>query len=53
MRSGSAPHVWAAFRNTTMSLHADVKAQSHCEATEILQLNPDLAKQLIGIPQSE
>lgn len=53
VRSGSAPQVLAAFRNTTMSLRADVKAQSQCEAIEILQLNPDLAKQLIGIPQSE
>ena len=53
VRCGTAPQVLAALRNVVVHLIAGVAAKSAPEALEILQMNPDQAKQLIGIPQSE
>lgn len=50
VRSGNAPQVLAALRNAVVHLLAGVQAQSRQEALELLQLHPDLAKSLIGIP---
>ena len=53
VRSGTAPQVLAALRNAVVHLLADVDAKSRPEAIELLQLHPDNARKLIGIPQSE
>ena len=53
VRSGTAPHVLAALRNTVVHLLTAVHAKSRPEAIEILQLHPAQARKLIGIPQSE
>ena len=53
VRSGDAPQVLAAMRNALIHLHSKVKAKSRPEAIEILQIHPDRAKELIGIPLSE
>jgi predicted transposase YbfD/YdcC len=53
VRSGSAPQVLAAIRNTVVHLLKDVEAKSYPEAIEVLQIHPEQAKQLIGIPQIE
>jgi len=53
VRSGSAPLVLAALRNTVVYLLTDVNAESRPEAIEQLQPHPDEAKKLIGIPQRE
>lgn len=53
VRSGAAPQVLAALRNAVVHLLADVEAASRPEAIEQLQMNPEQAKKLIGIPQSE
>lgn len=53
VRSGSAPQVLAALRNAVVHLLTDVPAQSRPEAIEILQIHPDLAHKLIGIPQCD
>lgn len=53
VRSGSAPQVLAALRNTVVYLLTDVDAQSRPEAIEHLQIHPDEAQKLIGIPQCE
>jgi predicted transposase YbfD/YdcC len=50
VRSGSAPQVLAALRNAVVHLLADVDAHSTPEAIEILQLHPEQAKELIGVP---
>ena len=50
VRSGNAPQVLAALRNAVVHLLAGVKAHSRPEAIELLQLQPDRAKLLIGIP---
>jgi predicted transposase YbfD/YdcC len=53
VRSGNAPQILAALRNTMIHLLANVPAKSRPEAIEQLQINPDRARQLIGVPQSE
>jgi hypothetical protein len=53
VRSGAAPQVLAALRNAVVHLLADVRAASRPEAIEQLQRNPEQARNLIGIPQSE
>ena len=53
VRSGAAPQVLAALRNAVVHLLAEVEAASRPEAIEQLQMNPEQAKELIGIPQSE
>jgi len=53
VRSGSAPHVLAALRNAVIHLLAGVGADSTPEAIEILQRDPDQARELIGIPQDQ
>jgi hypothetical protein len=53
VRSGNAPQVLAALRNAVVHLLAQVDAQSCPEAIELLQIHPDQAKNLIGIPHSE
>ncbi len=53
VRSGAAPRVLAGLRNAVVHLLADVEAGSRPEAIERLQINPEQAKRLIGIPQSE
>lgn len=53
VRSGTAPQVLAALRNTVVHLLAGVPAQSHREAIELLQVNPPQAFDLIGLPQLE
>ena len=51
VRSGSAPQVLAAVRNAVVHLLAGVAAKSRPEAIEYLQIHPDEARSLIGIPQ--
>ncbi len=53
VRSGTAPQVLAALRNAVIHLLVAVDAQSRPEAIELLQLHPEEAKKLIGIPQLE
>lgn len=53
VRSGSAPQVLAALRNATVHLLATVEAASCPEAIEQLQLYPDRALKLIGVPYCE
>jgi len=53
VRAGCAPQVLAALRNAVVHLLAEVDAKSRPEAIELLQVQPEAAKQLIGIPQSE
>jgi hypothetical protein len=53
VRSGAAPQVLAALRNAVVHLLAGVAADSFPEAIEWLQIHPDQARKLIGIPQSE
>ena len=53
VRSGTAPQVLAALRNAVVHLLATVSAESHPEAIELLQIHPEEARRLIGIPQSE
>jgi len=53
VRKGTAPQVLAAVRNVVIHLLADVDAKSRPEALELLQLHPENARNLIGIPQSE
>jgi predicted transposase YbfD/YdcC len=53
VRSGNAPQVLAALRNTAVHLLSGVDAKSYPEAIEILQINPTQATELIGIPQYE
>lgn len=53
VRRGAAPHVLAALRNAVVHLLADVPAESGPEAIEQLQVRPDEAMKLIGIPHCE
>lgn len=53
VRSGTAPQVLAGLRNAVVHLLTEVDAQSRPEAIEILQLHPEQARRLIGIPQCE
>jgi predicted transposase YbfD/YdcC len=50
VRSGSAPQVLAALRNSVVHLLAQVEAESQPAAIEELQTHPERAKLLIGIP---
>lgn len=53
VRSGTAPQVLAALRNAVVHLLAGVEADSAPEAIELLHLDPDRARRLIGIPQDQ
>ncbi len=53
VRKGSAPQVLAGVRNAVVHLLAGVEAESHPEAIERLQVHPNEARELIGIPQDE
>ncbi len=53
VRSGTAPQVLAAIRNAAIHLLVAVEAESRPEAIEYLQVHPEEARKLIGIPQSE
>jgi predicted transposase YbfD/YdcC len=53
VRSGSAPQVLAALRNTVIHLWAELDVKSGPEAIEMLQIHPEEAKRLIGILQNE
>jgi predicted transposase YbfD/YdcC len=53
VRTGSAPQVLAGLRNVVVHLLASVDAKSRPEAIEQLQIDPEQAKRLIGIPQCE
>ena len=53
VRSGSAPQVLAAVRNAVVYLLSGVAAKSRPEAIEYLQIHPDEARSLIGIPQPQ
>jgi predicted transposase YbfD/YdcC len=49
VRSGSAPQILAALRNSVVHLLAQVEAESQPAAIEALQIQPEQARQLIGI----
>jgi hypothetical protein len=53
VRSGSAPHVLAALRNAVVHLLGGIDARSTPEAIEVLQLHPERARELIGVPQDQ
>ncbi len=53
VRKGAAPQVLAALRNAVVHLLSGVRAKNHSEAIEQLQIHPDQAQALIGIPQGE
>jgi predicted transposase YbfD/YdcC len=53
VRSGTAPQVLAALRNAVIHLLAQVNAKSHPEAIEQLQVHPEEAQLLIGIPHTQ
>jgi predicted transposase YbfD/YdcC len=53
VRSGNAPQVLAGLRNAVIHLLAQVEAESCPEAIEMLQVQPEEAKRLIGITQNE
>jgi hypothetical protein len=53
VRPGSAPQALAALRKAVVHLLADVEADSRPEAIEQLQVDPEQAKRLIGIPPVE
>ena len=53
VRSASAPQVLAALRNAVVHLLAQVDAPSYPAAIELLQVRPELAKELIGLPNCE
>ncbi|MDY3557421.1 ISAs1 family transposase [Gemmata sp. JC717] len=53
VRRGAAPQVLAALRNAVIHLLHTVPANSCSEAIEWLQVHPDHAQRLIGIPQHE
>lgn len=53
VRSGAAPPVLAAVRNAVVYLLSTVDAASRPEAIEQLQIDPEMAKELIGIPPRE
>jgi predicted transposase YbfD/YdcC len=53
VRKGSAPQVLAAFRNAVVHLLASVPADNNAAAIEYLQIHPEQAGKLIGVPQIE
>ena len=53
VRSGNAPHVLAALRNAVVHLLAGIDASSTPEAIKVLQLHPERARELIGVPQDQ
>ena len=53
VRKGTAPQVLAALRNAVVHLLAAVENESRPAALEYLQMRPEEAKKLIGIPQTE
>jgi hypothetical protein len=53
VRSGGAPQVLAALRNAVVHLLSQVEGTNYPEALERLQLHPNEARRLIGIPQSD
>jgi hypothetical protein len=53
VRSGAAPQVLAALRNAGLHLLNAVQAPSRPAALEYLQIYPDKARSLIGIPQAQ
>lgn len=53
VRSGAAPQVLAALRNAVVHRLSRVGAARCPEAIERLQIHPEEARRLIGIPQSE
>ena len=53
VRRGSAPQVLAALRNAVIHLLAQVEAPSHPAAIEQLQVRPEMARALIGLPDHE
>lgn len=53
VRCGTAPQVLAALRNAVVHLLADTATDNYPEAIELLQIHPEEAKKLIGIPQCE
>ena len=53
VRSGAAPQVLAALRNAVVHLLRQVEATSRPAAIERLQIHPEEARRLIGIPQCE
>jgi len=52
VRTGAGPPVLAALRNAVVHLLAGVPADSNPAAIEHLQVNPDQAKTLLGVPQT-
>lgn len=53
VRSGTAPQVLAALRNALVHLYHRIDAPSVPAAIEYLQIHPDRARELLGIPQCE
>jgi predicted transposase YbfD/YdcC len=53
VRKGTAPQVLAALRNTVVYLVATVPAESNPAAIEYLQIHPEEARKLIGVPHFE
>jgi predicted transposase YbfD/YdcC len=53
VRKGTAPQVLAALRNAVVHLLADVDEDGRPAAIEYLQMRPEEAKKLIGIPYSQ
>jgi hypothetical protein len=53
VRKGTAPQVLAALRNAVIHLLSGVPAKNRPEAIEQLQIHPEQAQTLIGIPQRE
>jgi predicted transposase YbfD/YdcC len=50
VRKGTAPQVLAALRNAVVHLVATVPAESNPAAIEHLQIHPEEARKLIGVP---
>jgi predicted transposase YbfD/YdcC len=53
VRQNTAPQVLAALRNAVVHLLAEVEGESRPAAIEHLQMRPEEAKKLIGIPHTE
>jgi hypothetical protein len=53
VRSGSAPQVLAAVRNRVVHQLSQVDSRSCPEAIELLQMNPERSRELIGVPKCE
>jgi hypothetical protein len=50
VHSGNALQMLGVLRNVVIHLLAGVDADSHPEALDLLQLHPEQARELIGIP---